>query len=178
MVKDKGIGKSSVPATKGLGGPSETDELEQDSDMSTEVDHTQGVLNPGLTEVHPDPNTLDAGASTSSNVAFENDLNGLRTLQMDSIQQGGSREVSANGRSDLSDRVRGPPQSRPPFCTADFRRNIREVLDEIVRVKPSSWRQARNEFHVRLADIEGAMQEEGYGGVDCLLYTSPSPRDS
>ena len=133
MVKDKGIGKTSVPATRGLGGPSETDELEQDSDMSTEVDHTQGVLNPGITEVRPDPNTLDAGASTSSNVAFENDLNGLRTLQMDSLQQGGSREVAANGQMDLSDRVRGPPQSRPPFCTADFCLNIREMLDKIFK---------------------------------------------
>ena len=127
MVKNKGVGKTRVPATGGLGEPS--NKLEQDSDMSTEIDHTQGVLNPGLPKVHPDPNTLDAGASTSSNVAFENYLNGLRTPQMDSLQQGGAREVAANSQIDLSDRVRGPPQSRPPFCTADFCLNIREMLD-------------------------------------------------
>ena len=55
------------------------------------------------------------------------------------------------------------------YCLADLRREIMFIRQEMFRVTPSQWERARQEFHVRLATLEGQIQEGACSHIDELI---------
>ena len=59
---------------------------------------------------------------------------------------------------------------------ADLRRDLAFIRQEMFRVPDQQWQVARDEFHVRLADLEAQMQEGAYSHIDALVAAGLTSR--
>jgi hypothetical protein len=68
------------------------------------------------------------------------------------------------------------PERIASFALADMRREITLIRQELLRIPENCWEDAKVEFHVRLANIEGQIQEEVYAHIEQLLANGSSAR--
>ena len=103
-------------------------------------------------------------------VYFRVDLPAVRSL----VEQ----NVGLRCRSAWGDEL---PSFGPCVCNPDFRELLRATLLDLTRYEPAGF--TLHNLRVEAVPLTGALPELGQvllGGrlSDCLLYTSPSPRDS
>ena len=168
------VTRSESLGTSSAGGP--TDNASRDGGQGTEVQHAGTSGQSNGTKNHGSGEILDP--TVPGPVEAENAAPLGQRLDVSSQ---GEEEAGIAGASGLVTRIgAGASVGDEPHvgshCLADLRRDVAFIRQDMLRVDPTEWLNARNEFHVRLADVETLIQEDAFPHIEELIAAGRTVR--